>query len=138
MSSIYDTTSAKNTSSTTDRTGDAFNELSMDSFLKMMIAELQNQDPMNPMDNAQMLTQISQIRSIASNDKLTTTLENVSRGQSFSTASTLIGKTVTGVNTLGNEITDTVDRVVFEDGVPKLHVGSSIVPLDNITAIKST
>ena len=45
-----------------------------------MITELQNQDPLNPMDNTQMLEQINQIRQIGATDKLTSTLDSVLLG----------------------------------------------------------
>ena len=141
MSSIFDPstyTSATNSSTgSQDTSGDAMNDLSTNDFLAMMVAELQNQDPLNPMNNADILNQISQIRSITSSDKLSATLESVAMGQSFASASSLIGKTVTGVSEAGEEVTGEVDRVVFENGEPNIYVGSAIVKLDNITAIKS-
>jgi len=111
------------------------NELTMGDFIKMMVAELENQDPMNPMSNTEMLQQISQIRSITSNDRLTTSIESLTLGQTLSTASSLIGKTVTGVNTLNEEITGKVDKVTIENGEAKLSVGHSIIHVGNVTAI---
>jgi flagellar basal-body rod modification protein FlgD len=107
----------------------------MGDFIKMMVAELENQDPMNPMSNTEMLQQISQIRSITSNDRLTTGIESLTLGQALSTASSLIGKTVTGVNTLDQEVTGKVDKVTIENGEAKLYVGSSIIPVGNIKGI---
>ena len=59
---------------------DAYAELDTGDFLELIIAELQNQDPMNPTDTSDMLNQFNQIREIASNDKLTETLEGVLLG----------------------------------------------------------
>ena len=114
---------------------DRLNELTMSDFIKMMVAELENQDPMNPISNTEMLQQISQMRSITSSDRLTTSIEALSMGQALSTASSLIGKTVTGVNTLGNDVEGTVDRVTIENGEARLFIGSSIVNVGNVTAI---
>lgn len=107
----------------------------MSDFIKMMVAELENQDPMNPMSNTEMLQQISQIRSITSNDKLTNSIESLTLGQALSTASGLIGKTVTGVNSLNETVTGTVDKVSIENGEAKLYVGSSIINVGSVTAI---
>jgi flagellar basal-body rod modification protein FlgD len=108
----------------------------MGDFIKMMVAELENQDPMEPMSNTEMLQQISQIRSITSNDQLTSSIEALTLGQSLSTASSLIGKKVTGVDTLNETVTGTVDKVKIESGEAKLYVGSSIINVGNVTAIE--
>ena len=108
------------------------NELDIDDFLKLMISELRNQDPLNPMDNKDMLAQISQIRAIGSNDKLTATLDTVLRGQNFSSATSMIGKKVTGLDITGSEVTGVVDRVTVADGVNTLHVGEKQLRLSNI------
>ena len=118
-------------------TSDKYNDLAAEDFLKLIVAELQNQDPMNPMDNTQMVTQISQIRQITSNDKLTSTLDAVSLGQSVATASGLIGKQVTGTAEDGLEITGKVDRVVFENGQPSLYIGNRVIKPQNVTQIAS-
>ena len=48
----------------------ASNEASGDRFLKLLVTQLQNQDPMNPMDNAQLTTQMAQINTVAGIEKL--------------------------------------------------------------------
>ena len=101
----------------------------------MMVAELENQDPMNPMSNTEMLQQISQMRSITSSDRLTTSIEALTVGQALSTASSLIGKTVTGVDTLSESVTGKVEKVTIENGEARLFVGSSIINVSNVTAI---
>lgn len=122
----------------TGQVSDKYNELQAEDFLKLIVAELQNQDPMNPMDNTQMVTQISQIRQITSNDSLTKTLEGVSAGQTVATASNLIGKTVSGTSEDGAEVTGIVDRIVFENGEPTLYIGTRVVKPANVTEIKTT
>jgi len=133
-SSFFSSTANSSTSVTSDR----LNELSMSDFIKMMVAELENQDPMNPMSNTEMLQQMSQMRSITSNDRLTAGIESLTLGQALSTASSLIGKTVTGVNTLNQSVTGKVDKVTIENGEAKLYVGSSIINVGNVTAIADT
>ena len=114
---------------------DRLNELTMSDFIRMMTAELSNQDPMNPMSNTEMLQQINQMRSITSSDRLTSSIEALTFGQALSTASSLIGKTVKGMNTLDQEVEGKVDRVTIENGEARLFIGSSIVNVGNVTAI---
>lgn len=113
----------------------ALGNLDTSQFLDLMIAELQNQDPLNPMDNAQMIEQIGQIRQIDASTKLATTLDAVLMGQNLSSASALIGKTITGLDADSKRITGTVDKVTVTDGVPKLHVGAKTITLNNVGEI---
>ena len=135
MSAIDSLFSGSSASTSVSANSDRLNELTMSDFIKMMVAELENQDPMNPMSNTEMLQQVSQIRAITSNDRLTTSIESLTLGQALSTASSLISKTVTGVNTLNEETTGKVDKVTIENGEARLYIGSSIVNVGNITSI---
>jgi flagellar basal-body rod modification protein FlgD len=122
--SIGSTTSASSAGSSSTA-GNALGQVDIDEFLKLMIAELQNQDPLNPMDNAQMLEQISQIRSIGATDKLTSTLEAVLTGQNLSTAGSMIGKLVRAASVDGRLVEGKVESVSVdrdEKGGTKLRV----------------
>ena len=119
-------------------------DLDIDEFLKLMIAELSNQDPLNPMDNAQLVEQIGQIRSISATSKLSDTLDSVLTGQSLTTASSLIGKKVAALNDQNQNVTGVVDRVsveVDENDSSKrtfrVHIGSAKIDLRNVREIKS-
>jgi flagellar basal-body rod modification protein FlgD len=48
-----------------------------DRFLKLLVAQLNNQDPMNPMDNAQMTTQIAQINTVSGISQLNETIQSM-------------------------------------------------------------
>lgn len=68
-----------------------------DRFLKLLVKQLQSQDPMNPMDNAATTSQMAQISSVTGIEKLNTTMQTMlasfSAAQSFQAAA-LIGKEV--------------------------------------------
>jgi flagellar basal-body rod modification protein FlgD len=114
---------------------DRFGELGTDGFLKLLIAELQNQDPMSPMENTEILQQVSQIRQIQSNESLVTTLDAVKVGQNMATATGLLGAEIVAMTDASEFITGKVDRVTFEDGVPRVHVGDHAINLKNISAV---
>src|SRR5438046_7481936 len=63
-------------------------------FFKMLITELQQQDPLQPAKTQDMIGQVSQIRSIELSKQLTDTLGVLSRQQRTSGASELLGKFV--------------------------------------------
>src|ERR1700753_2503627 len=102
-------TSSSSASSQSDSgTTDAINNLDLGSFLTLMIKELQNQDPLNPMDNSQMLTQLSEIRQVGSTDKLTSTLNSVLLGQNISSATNLIGANITALSDDNQQVSGVV------------------------------
>jgi flagellar basal-body rod modification protein FlgD len=88
----------------------SLNDANLDDFLKLMIAELQNQDPLDPMKNSEMLQQLNQIRSIGATDQLTKTLQSVLIGQNLTTASHLLGKQISALADSGENVTGVVDR----------------------------
>jgi flagellar basal-body rod modification protein FlgD len=51
---------------------------SADRFLKLLVAQMQNQDPLNPMDNAQITSQMAQINTVSGIEKLNTTVQGLS------------------------------------------------------------
>jgi hypothetical protein len=101
--------------------------LSVDSFLKLMITELQNQDPLNPMDSSQMLDQISQMRQITSSDKLTSTLDSVLLGQNIASSTNLIGANVVGISDDNQKVSGVVSSVSINNGTPKLNLNLSTI-----------
>lgn len=70
---------------------------SQDRFLKLLVAQLSNQDPMNPMDNAQMTSQMAQISTVSSIEKVNQSLAGLA-GQLASLqtlqAGSLVGRNV--------------------------------------------
>ncbi len=116
---------------------DAFNNLNLDDFIKMLVTELQNQDPLSPMSNTEILQQVAEIRSIASNQQLTSTLQSVVLGQNINTANNMLGRTITGLTDDSQQITGVVDAVSVQDNMPLLHVGQQTVQLKNVSEILS-
>ena len=129
--------------------GDRMNDLTMADFIRMMTAELQNQDPTNPMSNAEILSQIGQIRQVTSNDRLTNGVDALTSGiaalnsnQMISLAAGMIGKTVKGsYMTVASgdrasekiEVAGAVDKVSIDKGIVKLHIGSETIDASSVT-----
>jgi flagellar hook assembly protein FlgD len=114
---------------------DALRDLDMDEFLKLMITELQNQDPLNPLENNEILQQISQIREIGATGKLTETLEAVLLGQNLTSATAMIGKTIEALSDDAQTVRGTVDKITVADGEPRLHVGDKSIRLTNVSQV---
>ncbi|MGH7140933.1 MAG: flagellar hook capping FlgD N-terminal domain-containing protein, partial [Pirellulales bacterium] len=104
-------------------------------FLKMLITQLQNQDPMNPTSSDQILQQISEIDNIEATTNLSSSLTSVAADQGFQAASGLIGMQVQGVDGSGNPVSGTVDSASFANGAASLNVGNQTMPLSGISSI---
>ena len=144
MSSVTGTnkTTSSSGSSAGTTTGNDLRNVDLNQFLSLLVTEMQNQDPLNPMDNSQLLTQISQIREIGSTNQLTETLTSLATGQGLTMASGLIGKEVSALNDDGKEVVGVVDKVsVITDDkdktkrTVKVHIGDSTVDINNIREI---
>jgi flagellar basal-body rod modification protein FlgD len=69
---LIDSVNAAANKKTTSTTGEA-----QDRFLKLLTTQLKNQDPLNPMDNAQMTSQLAQISTVDGIEKLNATLQQM-------------------------------------------------------------
>ncbi|MDH2068651.1 flagellar hook assembly protein FlgD [Pantoea sp. GD03673] len=86
-------------SSSTSGTGNNAQDL-QNQFLTMLVTQLKNQDPTNPMDNSQLTTQLAQINTLSGIEKLNTTLGSIS-GQ-ISTSQSLQSSTLIGHGVMVN------------------------------------
>jgi flagellar basal-body rod modification protein FlgD len=96
MSTALDALGATTPTTTPAATG--FSALSAEDFSKIIFTELSKQDPLQPNDTNALLQQISAVRAIQSDMDLSTNLQSLVNQNEFSSAATLIGKTVSGVD----------------------------------------
>ncbi len=136
------TTSSTNRSNSSSTSGNDLGNVSLDQFLQLMITELQNQDPLNPTDNSEMLAQMTQIRQMGATNQLTEALTNLSIGQGLTQAGNLIGKKISALDDQAKQVDGVVDRVsvkIDEKDRTKrevrLHVGDSTVDINNVREI---
>lgn len=118
----------------------SFSDLGSEDFLRLLIMQLRNQDPLEPLDNAQMLEQISSVRDIELSTTLTESLRSLTGQQRFASASTLIGQYVTGVGgENGAAMAGIVVGVRFtDDGRPILQLADgNELPMDQVNTIES-
>lgn len=119
----------------------AVTSIGIQDFLKILVAQLGNQDPLKPMDNQEFVTQLAQFTSLQQtqemNDKLSILLQTQAAMQSVG----LLGRTVDVTNE-GNAYTGTVTALSFTAGSPRLTVKSgngsllSDIALSNLTAVR--
>jgi len=141
VSNVGTSSSVTSGSSSSASQGNSLENLDLDQFLKLMVTELMNQDPLNPMDNTQLVQQMGELRSIAASDQLSKTLQAVQTQQSLTTASGLIGKTVKALSDNG-DITGTVQSVSVEVDAKdstkrtyKINVDGQSIDLTNVREV---
>jgi flagellar basal-body rod modification protein FlgD len=112
-------------------------QLKVDDFIKMMVTQLQQQDPTEPAKNGELLQQMSQIGSLQSSQALQESLAGLVLQNNIGSASNLIGKDVEGSNaTTGDKITGTVKtvRVVKGSVLLGLEDGTEL-PMSSLSSI---
>ena len=88
---------ARTSTTATTSTAASASTLNQNDFLKLMTAQMQNQDPFNPVDNTQMVAQMAQFSSLAGISEMNTTMKAISDklgATSTSDALAYVGKTV--------------------------------------------
>ena len=78
------------------RPASATSSLIGDDFLKLLVAQLANQDPLNPTSNESLLQQLSSIREIELSQTLSDSLKTLTQNQRYGAVAALIGKHVVG------------------------------------------
>jgi flagellar basal-body rod modification protein FlgD len=89
-----------------------------DQFLKLFVAQLQHQDPMNPMQDSDFMGQMASFSTLEQ-------VSNLAGENAKSNAIGLIGRTVTYKDKDGAEHTGAVEKVSTKDGKPSLTVGGT-------------
>jgi flagellar basal-body rod modification protein FlgD len=87
-------------------------QASQDRFLKLLVAQLNNQDPLNPMDNAQMTTQMAQINTVSGIQQLNDTLKGMADQYSAMQA-------MQGTSLIGREALVTGNTLTFDANTAK-------------------
>lgn len=122
------------TSTTSTTSNSSSNEINFDDFLQLLVTELQNQDPTEPVSNTEYVSQMAQISSM---QQIGAISECVSSYQAYS----LLGKTVCyqTYDSSGNTTTETgtVESVVRSNNTTYLSVNNTLIGLDSLLEVAS-
>ncbi len=101
---VTNNTAVSGTSAATTANKSTSNADAQDRFLKLLVTQMQNQDPLNPMDNAQVTSQMAQINTVTGIEKLNTTMSGMST--SMASMQMLQGSSLVGHGVLfeGNQL----------------------------------
>lgn len=120
--------------SLTDITG-AGDGLGRDAFLKLLLTQIQMQDPLEPMGAQEYVAQLAQFTSLEQLQEANVQLLLLQQMEAVSQSVLLIGRTI---STGEDGVTGVVEGVKFVDGQPKLLVGDQEVDPGDVVSIAQT
>ncbi|UOF69511.1 flagellar hook assembly protein FlgD [Bacillus velezensis] len=129
------TSNAKSTSAVNSSTN-----LGKDEFLKILMTQVQNQDPLNPVDDKEFISQMATFSSLEQMMNMNTTMTKFVENQDpFTMYVNWIGKNVTFSDSDGKDQTSLVNSVKHSNGnyVLVLENGKEVSPW-NVTAVSET
>jgi flagellar basal-body rod modification protein FlgD len=136
VSSITNNSAANSATGTDAFTSAASQTLSEQDFLNLLVTQMTSQDPMNPMTNQDMLSQMVQFSTLQGNTSMQSTLSGMQSGQAFSEANSMIGKQV---NLLMDSKGDTTQGVVsgvdLSSGTPQIIVNGQSYGITQVISV---
>jgi len=114
----------------------ASNALDSGQFMQILLAQLTHQNPLEPMDNAEMMSQFSQLNSLQELRDIHVAVDKLSSSNQVLYLASLIGKTVKVNRPDGNFLEGVVEEVITEKDNLQLRIGTEKVSVNDIIEIK--
>jgi flagellar basal-body rod modification protein FlgD len=129
VNSVSSNAANTSTGSTTDTSANPASTLSQANFLQLLVAQLQNQDPMDPQSDTDMAAQMAQFSSLQEST-------NLSGSLSMMQANSLVGSTVNLQIDSNTTASGVVQGVVMTNGSPEILVNGTTYPMSQITSVE--
>src|SRR5712691_7218716 len=110
-------------------------QLGKDDFLKLLVAQLQHQDPGNPMDSSQFMGQLAQFSSLEQMTNVATSIDKLTAATSVAQSVGLIGHDLIFNRADGTFGRGVADGILMQNGVVTIDVAGESVSPDAITAV---
>lgn len=104
-------------------------------FLNLMVAQLRYQDPLNPTDSGQFLSQNAQFTALEKMQDVADQTAALLSSQIAFGAAGMVGQTVSYIDSTGASVTGRVDSVSFDATGPSLMIGGASVTLGQVQSI---
>jgi flagellar basal-body rod modification protein FlgD len=109
-----------------------------DQFLQLLIAQLQNQDPLQPTDSTQFVAELAQFSTLDGVNQLNTNFANMFQLQQLTGGSSLIGKTATFTQPgTSAPAAGVVSGIARQNGAISLVINGASVPLANVLGVST-
>lgn len=135
LSAISKTTNISTADSADGTTRTPVQTLGQEDFLKLLVAQMSQQDPMNPMKDNEFIAQMAQFSALEQNKAMQQDMASLR-------ASTLLGTTVTVADAYAKDgsgyTTGVVDAIIINGKTPELMIGGNRYALSAINGIEPT
>jgi flagellar basal-body rod modification protein FlgD len=112
-------------------------ELDRDAFLKILVTQLANQDPTQPMQDREFIAQMAQFSALEQMNQVASANLQVVKMTAMTLGAQLLGNVVSYKNADGETVTGEVTAVKTVDGTVKVQVGEDLVDLNAIESVKA-
>jgi flagellar basal-body rod modification protein FlgD len=139
MAQLAPTTPATGLASSSGPLVSPASKLGKDDFLKLLVAQLQHQDPLNPSDNNEFMGQLAQFSALEQMTNVSASLERLTVSSQLTQGASLFGRTVTyQLDGQSEPVEGVVGKVSIEKGEVVLDVGGKSVPIRALQSILPT
>ncbi len=121
------------------------NDLGEDEFLQLLLTQLRNQDPLEPMDNTEMIAQLAQFATLEQSEISNSNLEQLLNGietvagnidqLNFLSAQGMLDRYVTGIDLDGNAVEGYVQSVTLDGSIVILNVDGEPLPMTGVLGV---
>lgn len=103
-------------------------------FLQLLIAQLKNQDPLQPGNDREFIAQLAQFNTLEQMERMNQTLSAMATLSSLGQAAGLLGQQVEGLGPSGS-VRGVVTGVLVDNGEPLVEVGGAKLPISGISRL---
>ena len=122
--------------SSTATGSDSSDNVSHEDFLQLLVTQMQNQDPLNPMQDTDMMAQFAQLQTLDNQKVMTDAMLDMRKEYAVQGASSMLGKEITSKDLDGKEVTGIVVNTFTKGSEVQLTLDSGeIVTYDDISKV---
>jgi flagellar basal-body rod modification protein FlgD len=129
LSSLLGANNQTTASSSAKKTGG----LGESDFLNLLITQLKNQDPLNPVKDTDFIAQLANFSNLQQTTSINANMSNMLAQQNYTNAASMIGKQVT----TSDSKSGVVSKVSLDQGQISLYVGTNKYSLSDITSVSN-
>ena len=114
-----------------------------DDFLKLLIVQLKNQDPLSPVDDSQFLSQLAQFSSLEQMGNIAQSVEELNKNMTWLSSQSLltqgaamIGKEGVGIDKNGQQVSGLISSVKWNGDTLQVAIGDELIDMENIIEIR--
>jgi flagellar basal-body rod modification protein FlgD len=112
-------------------------QLDKNAFLRLLTTQLENQDPLNPASEQEMVGTLAQFTALEQTGKLSDSMEALTKTNQWSQGSNLLGRPILGLDEAGNQVQGIVVGLGMVENNLILHLDNNqTLPLTGLSAVK--